>query len=153
MQIGTRRDPALTLVLILLTCGIYYLFYISWVSRETQEFLGEPDISPGVEVLLSLLTCGLWNIYWDYRMGKRMALMCERVGLPVTDNSTLYLVLDLVGAGGFASLGLVNPVLQQDTLNRIWQAAMTGPPPSTPSSWPPSPDYSQTPRQPRPPQL
>ncbi len=149
MRLGTPRDPALTLVLILLTCGIYYLYFIYVVSEETQEFLGEPDISPGVEVLLSLLTCGLWNIYWDYRMGKRAALMCERVGLPITDNSVLYLVLDLVGVGGFASLGLANPVLQQDTLNRIWKAAMTGPPP--PASWPPPPENYQTPRQPRPP--
>ena len=92
MRLGTPRDPALTLVLILLTCGIYYLYFIYVVSRETQEFLGEPETSPGVEVLLSLLTCGLWNVYWDYRMGKRVAEMCGRVGLPVTDNAVLYLV-------------------------------------------------------------
>ncbi|MDQ2686986.1 MAG: DUF4234 domain-containing protein [Armatimonadota bacterium] len=151
MQLGTRRDPALVLVLILLTCGLYYFYFIYKVSQETQDFLGEPDVSPGVDVLLSLVTCGLWNIYWDYKMGKRMAQMCTRVGLPVTDNALLYLVLDLLGFGGFASLGLVNPILQQDTLNRIWQAAMTGPPPSSaPEIWPPAP--TPTPRQPRPPQ-
>ena len=57
---------------------------------------------------------------------------------------------DLLGFGGFASLGLANPVLQQDTLNRIWQAAMTAPdlpPPPGPNPGPPPP----TPRQPRPP--
>ena len=83
MRRGTPRDPALTLVLILLTCGIYYLYFIYEVSQETQEFLEEPDISPGVEVLLSVLTCGLWNIYWDYRMGKRIAEMNRQAGLPV----------------------------------------------------------------------
>jgi len=150
MRLGTPRDPALTLVLILLTCGIYYLYFIYVVSQETGDFLGEQEFSPGVEVLLSIVTCGIWNIYWDYRIGKRAAEMCGQVGLPVTDNATLYLVLDLVGVGGFGSLGLVNPVLQQDTLNRIWKAAMTGPP-ST-DSWPPSPETFQTPRQPRPPQ-
>ena len=158
MRRGTPRDPALTLVLILLTCGIYYLYFIYKVSEETQEFLQEPDISPGVEVLLSLLTCGLWNIYWDYRMGKRIAEMCRRAGLPPTDNAVLYLVLDLVGAGGFLSLGLINPVLQQDSLNRVWRAAEAGPPSEPPSgSWPPPPistpsaDDLRTPRQPRPP--
>lgn len=147
MQLGTRRDPALVLVLILLTCGLYYFIYK--VSQETQDFLGESDVSPGVDVMLSLVTCGLWNIYWDYKMGKRMAQMCARVGLPMTDNALLYLVLDLLGFGGFASVGLVNPILQQDTLNRIWQAAMTGPP-AAPEIWPPAP--TPTPRQPRPPQ-
>lgn len=140
MRRGTPRDPALTLVLILLTCGLYYLYFIYKVSEETQEFLGEPDISPGVEVLLSLLTCGLWNIYWDYRMGKRIAEMSVRAGLPPTDNAVLYLVLDLIGAGGFLSLGLINPLLQQDGLNRVWRAAEAAPP-SEPAagSWPPPP--------------
>lgn len=158
MRTGTRRDPALTLVLILLTCGIYYLYFIYVVSQETQDFLEEPDISPGLEVLLSVLTFGLWNIYWDYRMGKRVAEMCVRVGLPSTDNAVLYLILDLVGAGGFASLGLLNPVLQQDSLNRIWKAAEAGPPPEpAKNTWPPAPtgtpvgDSLRTPRQPRPP--
>lgn len=161
MRQGTPRDPALTLVLILLTCGIYYLYFIYKVSEETQDFLGEPDISPGVEVLLSVLTCGLWNIYWDYRMGKRIAEMSLRAGLPPTDNAVLYLVLDLAGAGGFLSLGLINPILQQDGLNRVWNAAGSGPPPNAaPNSWPPAPapsaddrkiDDLRTPRQPRPP--
>ena len=127
MRLGTPRSPGLTLLLILLTCGIYYLYFIYVTSQETQDFLEEPDTSPGLEVLLCLLTCGLYNIYWDYKMGKRIAEMCVRVGLPPTDNAVLYLVLDLVGVGGFASLGLLNPVLQQESLNRIWRAAENGP--------------------------
>jgi len=123
MRLGIPRSPALTLVLILLTCGIYYLYYIYVTSQEVQDFLEEPDTSPGLEVLLCLLTCGLYNIYWDYKMGKRIAEMCARAGLPPTDNAILYLVLDLVGVGGFASLGLLNPLLQQDSLNRVWRAA------------------------------
>ena len=123
MRLGTPRSPGLTLLLILLTCGIYYLYFIYVVSQETQDFLEEPDTSPGLELLLCLLTCGLYNIYWDYKIGKRIAEMCVRVGLPPTDNAVLYLVLDLVGAGGFASLGLLNPLLQQESLNRIWRAA------------------------------
>ncbi len=151
MRIGKTRSPALTLVLILLTCGIYYLYFIYIVSEETQEFLGERDTSPGLEVLLSVATCGLYNIYWDYKLGKRIAEMSQRVGLPPTDNAVLYLILDCIGVGGFGGLGLLNPILQQDGLNRVWQAAMTGPPPgSAPGeSWPPAPDPMPTPRQPR----
>ncbi len=155
MRLGATRNPALTLVLILLTFGIYYLYFIYVVSEETQEFLEERDVSPSVEVLLSVITCGLYNVYWDYKMGKRVAEMCGRVGLPATDNAVLYLVLDLVGFGGFGGLGLINPVLQQDSLNRVWQAAMTGPPSSPdrgpdPGTWPPPPSGTSTPRRPRP---
>jgi len=37
MRLGTTRNPALTLILILLTCGLYYLYFIYIVSEETQE--------------------------------------------------------------------------------------------------------------------
>lgn len=149
MQIGTKRDPALTLVFILLTCGIYYLYFIYKASSEVGDFTGDYDYPPGVEVALSLVTCGLWNIYWDYRMGKKVARMSAEVGLPATDNSTLYLILDLLGAGGFASLGLINPVLQQDGLNRIWDAAMTGGMENNGAAAHPKPNTG--PRRPRPP--
>lgn len=78
-------------------------------------------------------------MYWDYRIGKRVSEMCLQVGLPPADNAVLYLILDIVG------FGVVNAVLEQDSLNRVWKAAKTGPPPDT-NGWPPSP----TPRQPRP---
>lgn len=151
MRVGSRRDPALTLVFILITCHFYYYFFIYRVSRETQEFLGIQEISPGVEVLLSLLTCGLWVIYWDYRIGRRIQEMSIRAGLPEIDNTGLYIVLDLLGFGGIASAGIVNPVIQQDALNRIWDAARgIRNPTEPPNQWPPYPGYgTPTPRQPR----
>jgi len=147
MRVGTRREPALVLIFILLTCGLYYLYFIYKVSEEAQNYLGEPDTSPGLEVFLSVITFGLYNIYWDYKIGKKAARMAQIAGLPPTDNAFLYLALDLVGVGGFASLGLLNPMIQQDSLNQIWQASMTTLPPS-----PFSNPSERTPRQPRPPQ-
>lgn len=153
MRLGTRRDPALTLLLIFVTCGLYYLYFIYKATEETQEFLGAEDTPPALAVVLHIVTCGIYNIYWDYQIGKRTAEMCARVGLPVTDNSVLYLVLDLLGVGGFASVGLINPLIQQDLLNKIWEAGASLPPssPSLAGQWPPPPS-TPTPRQPRPPQ-
>lgn len=154
MPLGTRRDPALTLLLIFATCGLYYLYFIYKATEETQEFLGERDTPPALAVVLHVITCGIYNIYWDYQIGKRTAEMCARVGLPATDNSVLYLVLDLLGVGGFASVGLINPLIQQDLLNKVWEAAARQQPPPSPSQsgqWPPAPS-APTPRQPRPPQ-
>lgn len=136
MRLGNPRNPVLVLLFTFLTCGLYYLWIIYAISAETRDFLGETEInvSPGAEVLLTIITFGIWDFYWDYRMGKRMALMCQRVGLPVTDNAVLYLVLDLVG------VGFINIVLQQDTLNRVWKAAQTGGSwPTQYASWPPAP--------------
>jgi hypothetical protein len=165
MRLGVPRSPVLILLLCFITCGLYYLYFIYVVTDETQKFLGdtEIDMHPCLEVLLTIITFGLWNIYWDYRMGKRMARMCQLVGLPITDNAVLYLVLDLFG------VGIINAILEQDTLNRVWRAATYGvvpagmpwPPPGTqiPGGQPPgssndtwySSNTSRTPRQPRPP--
>jgi hypothetical protein len=117
MRVGQRFEPPIVLLLSIVTCGIYYLFYIARVSQETQDFLGEQDTSPGLEVLLTLATCGLYNIYWDYKMGHKIAKMQAMVGLRVVDNSALYLVLDIV------QVGLFNSMIQQGHLNEIWYAA------------------------------
>ena len=44
MRLGTRREPALVLVLILLTCGIYYLYFIYKSSEEMGEFFGRDGL-------------------------------------------------------------------------------------------------------------
>jgi hypothetical protein len=119
MRIGERREPALVLLFSIISCGIYYLYYIYKVSEEISIFQGRYDYSPGTEILLTLVTCGIWNCFWDYRVGKRIAEMNVWVGLPPSDNSILYLILDLLG------LGLINGLIQQDALNRIWLAAQT----------------------------
>ena len=47
MRLGTTRDPALTLVFILLTCGLYYLYFIYVVSQETADFLDDRQFALG----------------------------------------------------------------------------------------------------------
>jgi len=111
---GERRDPALVLVFTLLTCGIYYWFWLYRVSEETQRYLNEPDTSPAIEVLLCFVTCGLYIFYWDYKQAQKIARMLQSVGLPPTDNGVLYLVLNLIG------LGFINAMIEQGHLNDVW---------------------------------
>jgi len=123
MRIGTRREPGLVLLLSLLTCGIYYIYWVYKVSGEVQDFLGEPDTPPVVELLLTALTCGLYLFYWDWKMAEKIATMQARVGLPSTNNALLYLVLNLLGAGPIGGLGLIVPLIEQGHLNDVWRAA------------------------------
>lgn len=116
MRTGQRRDPAMVLLLTIVTCGIYYFFWLYSVSQEIQDFLEEPDTSPGLEVLLCFVTCGLYIFYWDYKTAQKIARMQQMTGLRITDNAILYLVLNLVG------IGFVNALIQQGHLNEVWQA-------------------------------
>ena len=123
MRIGDRREPGLVLIFSILTCGIYYYWWVYRVSGEVQDFLGEPDTPPFVELLLAVLTCGLYLFYWDWKMAEKIARMQERVGIPPTNNALLYLVLNVLGAGPVYGLGLLVPAIEQGHLNDVWNAA------------------------------
>ena len=126
MRIGTNRSPVMVLLLMLITCGLYYFYWLYVISKEVEEFTGEADIPPIVDLLLFILTGTLWGFVWDWRIGQKIAQMQEMVGLPRNDESILYLVLDFLGAGPVAGLGIVVPLIQQSRLNQIYDRARTG---------------------------
>ncbi len=64
-----RRSPAKALVFSVITCGIYYFYWIYKISSEMKEHLGKSEINPGLDVLLSIL-CFPYSIYWSYQMGE-----------------------------------------------------------------------------------
>ena len=113
--VGQHRDPAMILLLSIVTCGIYYLVWLSQTSQELQDYLGETDTSSGMEVLLVLITCGMYVFYWDYKTAKKIARMQEMAGIAPTDNSVIYLLLD------FFQLGFVCALIEQYHLNEIWR--------------------------------
>ena len=114
---GERREPVAVLLLGVLTFHLYYLYWIHETSRELIEFDGMPDTPPAVEVLFSLLSCGLYTVYWDFKTAQKIARLQAKVGLPQSDNSILYLLLNLF------VLGLLPSMIMQWNLNDVWQAA------------------------------
>jgi len=112
---GTRQDPAMVLILSLVTCGIYYLVWMHRVSLEVQDALGETDTNPGLDVLLTLVTCGIYILFWDWRMAQKVLRLQETVGLRPVDNGILYLVLNICG------IGVVTALMQQQQLNDVWR--------------------------------
>jgi hypothetical protein len=115
-QYRENREPGLVLIFSILSCGLYYFYWLYKASDESQSFLGEPDTAPGVEVLLSLITCGIYILFWDYKFAKKMIRMQEAVGVRVVDNTVLYLALDILG------LGIITPLIEQAHLNEVWAA-------------------------------
>jgi len=117
MQKGLSRSPVMVLVLSLITCGIYYLYWIYMTSLETQRYLGTNNsTSPGLEVVLCIFTCGIYYIYWNYKYGKVIAECHQRAGITVEDNSILYLLLSIF------QFGLVGSIIMQSSLNRVWES-------------------------------
>ncbi len=110
----SKRDIAVSVLLSLITCGLYGLYWFIMMTDESNELVTENKTASGVlAIVYTLITCGIYSIYWHYKMGKKMAEAGEKYGKAINDNSVLYLVLALFG------LGIVNNCLIQNDLNSL----------------------------------
>lgn len=112
----TERNPALVVVLGMLTCGIYTLVWYYQTTEELRIATGDESIKPGLDILLTFVTCGIWWVYTDYRNAKKAYELSQRLGLGRSDQAVIVLVVDLVAA-------IVTPALLQAEYNEIAKAA------------------------------
>lgn len=108
-----KRNIGLCIVFSLLTCGIYALYWMYKLTEETNSLSGDSSTSPGLVILLSIVTCGIYTFYWAYKMGKQLQVAQEAAGLVSSDDSILYLVLQLLG------MGIVAMAIMQSNVNKI----------------------------------
>lgn len=107
-----NRSIALAIILSIITCGIYGLFWYAFMTNDANRVSGEYDsTSGGLTILYSLLTCGLYKIYWSYKVGKQLYNAGSNYGKNISDNSILYLILSLFG------LSIISDALIQNDLN------------------------------------
>lgn len=109
-----RRDIVLSIVLTIVTCGIYGMYWFVCLTNDANRAADEPQgTSGGMALLLTIVTCGIYGIYWNYKMGKKLYVVQIKRNVPnPNDNSVLFLILALVG------LSIVNFCLIQDELNK-----------------------------------
>ncbi len=110
----TRRSPPLVLLFTILTCGIYYYYWLYTTASDIRNFLGDADINPGMDVLLTIITCGLYQFYWYYKYNQKLMEMQDRAGMVQQDNYIVYVLLIIFG---FSSIG---GIIMQSQLNTVW---------------------------------
>ena len=109
-----ERNIAVSIILTIVTCGIYGIYWFIVLTDEAKNESGDDSMmSGGLSFVLTLITCGLFGIYWAYKMGKALEMAKSKNSLQATDNSVLYLVLEIFG------LAIVNYALMQNELNEI----------------------------------
>ncbi len=115
-----RRSVCSVILLTIITCGIYGIYWFITVTNEIENDLSDRSdghCSNGVTAfLLNLVTCGIYGIYWWYTEAKRLALLGELRGVNVSDNSIAYLLLSLFG------FGIISTALMQNDMNSIADA-------------------------------
>lgn len=108
-----KRDVALAVVLSLITCGIYGIYWFVVMTDDANRVSNDYSVSGGLALVLTIITCGIYAIFWYYNMGKKVYQAGQANGVDIADNSVLYLVLGLFG------LGIVSYCLIQSDLNKF----------------------------------
>lgn len=108
-----KRNIAVNIILTIVTCGIYGLVWFVQMTDDAANASDDHSMSGGVALLLTIVTCGIYRIYWAYKMGKLLSQAADNKGITITDNSVLYLILEILG------LNIVNCCLIQSDLNRL----------------------------------
>ncbi|GMK40291.1 hypothetical protein PCCS19_33470 [Paenibacillus sp. CCS19] len=109
----TQRNIAVSIILTLVTCGIYGIYWFIVLTNDVGKLSGDHNFTGGKHFLLTLVTCGIWSYVWAYRVGKQVAEAQRQRGMMTSDNSILYLVLNFFG------LGIVTYAIVQSDVNRL----------------------------------
>lgn len=109
-----KRNIALCIVLSIITCGIYGIYWFICVTNDTNTIAGDVNgTSGGVAFLLSLITCNIYGLYWAYKQGDKIDFAKQQRGVPSSNSGILYLILCFFG------LGIIAYALMQDELNKL----------------------------------
>lgn len=108
-----ERNIAVCIILTLITCGFYGIYWFIVLTNEIGRLSGDPNFTGGKHFLLTIVTCGIWSIVWGYQAGKHIAAAQHQRGFFVTDNSVLHLVLCLFG------FSIVSYALVQNDVNKL----------------------------------
>ena len=109
-----QESIATCIILSFVTCGIYgIIWFINIVNNVNTICNDEHSNQSGATVfLLSLITCGIYSLIWFYQAGGRMKATSDKYAMGISDNSLLYLLLNIFG------FGLVSYCLLQSDINK-----------------------------------
>ena len=109
-------NVAIDVLLSIVTCGIYNLFWQARQFRVLNAFLGREQFRFWTWLLLTLVTCGIYHIYNEYLMGRSITTIQRRIGKPPADNlSLISLLLSIFG------LTVVADAIQQSEINGFFE--------------------------------
>ena len=108
-----ERNIGLCIVLVFVTCGIYWFIWQYKISADTRALSGDTNGSAGTDLLLEIVTCGIYGIIMTYKAAKRLyQVELDRGNAHATDESTLLTVLHVF------TFGVIALALLQSKINQ-----------------------------------
>ncbi len=103
-----ERNPVTAIILTIVTCGIYGIYWAVCLAREAVSVKDAND-----NALLEIILILFISPVGFFLAEQKLAAGCANRGIAHNDNSILYLIL------GFVGLGIVNYIMMQIDLNKL----------------------------------
>ena len=104
----------LYLILTLITCGIYNLYWNYRQMQACNEMVGREEFSWPMWFLLSLVTCGVYHLFYQYKMGSVIVEIQRQSGRPVFDSLPVVSILVTLFGGS-----VIVDVIHQYEINTL----------------------------------
>ena len=109
------RGVGLAILLTLVTCGIYGLYWQYKQMQTLNAWLRKEEFSFLTWFFLSIITCGIFAVYYEYKMAKGINEIQANNGFRVkNDLAIICLLLALFG------LSIVSLAIQQAEINGFY---------------------------------
>jgi hypothetical protein len=108
---GKIEDPKMVLILSLVTCNIYAMYWLWMRVKEMNAYLGEEKVNP--LFILPGCFCFPVAVYGSYLFAQNIPAMQKKAGVEAKDEFVLHLVLLIL-------LPWLAAFLIQPKLNEIW---------------------------------
>ena len=115
MYKGVNRSPVTVIILSIVTCGIYYIYWLWQVKNDINGLTGREEISTGL-FIAAIFIPFIYLIIWN-KADNVLDEVCREKGVGYQKNFIMWLVLALV-----AGVGLYIAEYQmQEAFNKLWE--------------------------------
>ncbi len=102
-----KRNIAVCIILTIVTCGIYSLYWLYKMAEDVNAIRQDPNAaSPGMVLVLSIITCDIYLLFWLYKAGETIDNTLASQGRQPGSKGILYLLLAIFGLS-IVSFGLL----------------------------------------------
>lgn len=112
MRTVEERNIVMCIILSLVTCGIYGLYWFVCLTEDTNAAANEEGTSGVMALVFTLITCGIYGLYWAYKCGEKLDKAKTDRGMSASNGGVLYLILYIFG-------GIIAYALIQNELNKL----------------------------------
>jgi hypothetical protein len=105
------RSIAANIILTLVTCGIYNIYWQYLQMQSVNELLDRDKYGFWPWLLFTLITCGIYHIYHEYRMSEDIA---RSTGRDPKSDGLIAVILSVFG------LSIVVDAIQQSHINEYF---------------------------------